>query len=74
MKHKSRISKNKSWIKIFIDNIYILKDGRVLDFGNIYAISFDMKYKSSNYNWEGKKILYIINENGQWKILAEESL
>ncbi len=72
--HKSRVSKNKEWIKIYIKNIYISKDGRVLDFGNIYAVSFDMEYRSNNYNWEGKKILYLIKENGKWKILAEESL
>lgn len=72
--HKKRVSKNKKWIKIFIENIYISKDGRVLNFGNIYAISFDMEYKSNNYNWKGKKVLYIIRENKKWKILAEESL
>ena len=73
-KHKKNVSKYKKWIKIYLKNIYISKDGRVLDFGNIYVVSFDMEYKSNNYNWKGKKILYITRENGKWKILAEESL
>ena len=72
--HKINVSKYKKWIKIYIKDINIAKDGRVLDFGNIYTVSFFMEYNSNNYNWKGRKILYLINENGQWKILAEENL
>ncbi|WP_457623115.1 L,D-transpeptidase family protein [Persephonella sp.] len=74
IKYKTRISKQKDWIKISIKNLSILKDGRMLDFGNIYVAVFDMDYRSNNYNFKGKKILYIIREKGKWKILAEETL
>jgi len=74
MRYKRRISKLKDWIKIDIKNLSILKDGRMLDFGNIYVATFDMNYRSNNYNFKGKKILYIIREEGKWKILAEETL
>ena len=73
-KHKINVSKYKKWIKIYIKDVNIAKDGRVLDFGNLYTVSFFMEYNSNNYNWKGRKILYLINENGQWKILAEENL
>ncbi len=74
IKHKKAVSKRKKWIKIYVNDIYIAKDGRVLNFGNIYSVSFSMEYKSNNYNWKGKKVIYIIKEEGKWKILAEESL
>jgi len=74
IKYKKRISQNKKWIDIKIKNLYLTKDGRILDYGHIYVASFDMYYNSNNYKWNGKKILYIIKENGKWKILAEEDL
>ena len=72
--YKKLVSQGKRWIKITLKNLYLTKDGRVLDYGHIYVASFDMDYKSNNYKWSGKKVLYIIKENGKWKILAEESL
>jgi len=72
--YKRRVTQNKKWIKIDMDDIFILKDGRVLDFGNIYVARFKMDYRSNNYNWSGVKLLYIIKDDSGWKILAEESL
>ncbi|HIC86863.1 MAG TPA: hypothetical protein EYP03_01190 [Aquificae bacterium] len=75
-KYKLRITRKKTWIKISLDDIQILKDGRFNLFGykNIYAISFLQHYRSNNYNSTDRKVLYIVNENGKWKILAEEIL
>jgi murein L,D-transpeptidase YafK len=72
--HKKNVAKGKKYIDISISNLYISKDGRVLDFGNVYVASFEMEYNSNNYKWKGKKVLYIIKEEEKWKILAEESL
>ncbi len=72
--YKKKITKGKKWIKIKIANVSISKDGRLLKFGKLYLITFDMNYKSNNYRWKGRKLLYIINEGGKWKILGEESL
>ncbi|WP_457642061.1 L,D-transpeptidase family protein [Persephonella sp.] len=74
MKYKRRISKRKKWIEIDISDLKLLKDGRMLNFGNIYVATFDMDYRSNNYKYKGRKILYIVKENGKWKILAEETL
>ncbi|BCD59864.1 MULTISPECIES: murein L,D-transpeptidase family protein [unclassified Nitratiruptor] len=72
--YKKQVAQGKKWIKLTLKNLYVTKDGRVLDYGHIYVASFDMDYRSNNYKWHGKKILYIIKENGKWKILAEENL
>lgn len=72
--YKKRVAQGKKWIRIQLSNLYITKDGRVLDYGHIYVASFDVDYRSNNFTWHGKKILYIIKEDGQWKILAEENL
>jgi len=74
VRYKKRVTKRKKWIKISISNISILKDGRLLSFGNIYVASFHMRYASNNYKSKGHKLLYIIKEKGQWKILGEENL
>jgi len=73
-KYKRRITKRKKWIKIKISNLSIAKDGRLLKFGRLYLITFDMDYKSNNYNWKGRKLLYVTREGKGWKILGEESL
>ncbi len=74
MEYKKSVSSRKKWIKINLSDLYLLKDGRVLDYGRLYVAAFRMDYKSNNYDWKGRKVLYIIKDNGKWKILAEESL
>ena len=75
-RHKLRVTRRKTWIKVSLDDIQILKDGRFNLFGykNVYVISFLQHYMSNNYNSTDRKVLYVINENGKWKILAEEIL
>ncbi len=73
-RYKSRITKFKKWIKIKISDITAVKDGRVLNFGNLYVVRLKLNYSSNNYNSVSNKILYIINEGGRWKILGEENL
>ncbi|SNR72792.1 L,D-transpeptidase family protein [Desulfurobacterium atlanticum] len=72
--YKKRITEKKKWIKIKISKLSIAKDGRLLKFGRLYLITFDMDYRSNNYNWKGRKLLYITKEGKEWKILGEESL
>ena len=72
--YKKRVTSRKKWIKIDTSGISISKDGRLLEFGNIYVVSLDLSYKSNNFNSKGRKILYVIKEGKQWKILGEESL
>ncbi len=72
--YKRDVTSRKKWIKIKISNLTITKDGRILKFGRLYLISFNMDYFSNNYRWKGKKIIYVTKEEGKWKILGEESL
>ena len=73
IKYKTRITKYKKWIKLKVRDVFLSKDGRVLSFGNLYVASFYFEYRSNNYRARGQKLLYIIKENGRWKILAEET-
>ena len=50
MRYKKRVTKKKKWIKIRISNLAAIKDGRVLEFGNLYAVRMILDYKSNNYN------------------------
>ena len=74
IRYKRSVAQAKKWIKIKMKNLYLTKDGRVLDYGHIYVAIMDMEYDSNNYHWQGKKILYIIKDKNRWKILAEENL
>ncbi len=73
-KYKKRITKAKKWIKIKISNIVAGKDGRILEFGNLYVVNLDLDYRSNNFKSKGRKLLYIIKEGKSWKILGEENL
>jgi murein L,D-transpeptidase YafK len=72
--YKKRVTKQKRWIRIKLKNISISKDGRLLSFGNLYVAAFDLEYNSNNFSSKGKKLLYIVREGKQWKILGEENL
>ncbi|MEO2068834.1 MAG: L,D-transpeptidase family protein, partial [Desulfurobacteriaceae bacterium] len=74
VRYKKRITRQKKWIRIKLRNISISKDGRLLKFGNLYVAAFDLEYSSNNFTSKGRKLLYIIKEGKQWKILGEESL
>ncbi len=74
IRYKTRITKFKKWIKIKIDDITAVKDGRILNFGNLYVVRLKLNYSSNNYSSVSNKVLYIINEGGKWKILGEENL
>jgi len=72
--YKRRITKFKKWIKINLSDITAAKDGRLLEFGNLYVVRLKVNYSSNNFNSVSNKILYVIKEDGEWKILGEENL
>ena len=74
VRYKTRITKYKKWIRIKLSDITATKDGRLLQFGNIYVVSFKLDYRSNNFSSKGRKLLYVIKEGQQWKILGEENL
>jgi murein L,D-transpeptidase YafK len=74
VEHKRRVTKYKRWIKIDISDLCAAKDGRLLQFGNLYVVRMILSYRSNNYSSITNKVLYIIKEGGEWKILGEENL
>jgi murein L,D-transpeptidase YafK len=74
IRHKERVTKKKKWIRIKLSDLTIIKDGRILKFGNLYVVRVKVKYRSNNYSSDTNKILYVIKRKGKWKILAEENL
>ena len=73
-RYKKRVTRYKKWIKIDISDVSIVKDGRLLEFGNLYAIRMNLHYRSNNHVSKVNKLLYVIREDGKWRILAEENL
>jgi murein L,D-transpeptidase YafK len=74
VKYKRRVTKSKTWIRIKLADITAAKDGRLLQFGNIYVVRFRLSYASNNFKSRNTKLLYIVKEGNQWKIIGEENL
>jgi murein L,D-transpeptidase YafK len=72
--YKTRITKRKTWIKVKLSDLTAAKDGRLLEFGNLYVVRVKVHYSSNNFNSISNKLLYIIKEGRQWKIIGEENL
>ena len=68
------MTREKRWIKIDISGLYLVKDGKVMKLGNLYVASFKLHYRSNNFSSDARKVLYIIKENGKWRILGEGNL
>ncbi|WP_457679609.1 L,D-transpeptidase family protein [Thermovibrio sp.] len=74
VKYKERITKYKRWIRIEISDVTAVKDGRIVDAGNLFVVRLKLNYASNNFKSVSNKILYIIKEGQEWKIIGEENL
>ncbi len=74
MRYKRRITRAKKFIKVSLKDIKIIKDYRSFPFGFIYVVTFKQSYLSNNFSSKDMKVLYLIREEGSWKILGEEAL
>lgn len=65
--HKKRVNNSKTFIDISLDdlNIFTYPDT------DLMVVSFNQRYKSSNYNGAGAKRQYWQKEAGAWKIAYE---
>ncbi len=63
--------KNK---KYMFTNLSILKYGRIMLFGDIFVIAFNFEYFSDKRNIRKKKILYVKEEDGKFRIIGEENI
>jgi len=67
--HKMRVNRYKKFIKLEIEPKSFLlsqKDG-----GKIAVIRINQGYRSDNFNHYTRKLLYLTEEQGQWKIVGD---
>jgi len=70
--HKERVNQSKRFIKLHIESKSFLlspKDG-----GQIAVLRINQDYASDNFKSYTKKILYLKEEQGQWKIIGDVAL
>jgi murein L,D-transpeptidase YafK len=66
--HKRRVSAGKSWIKIEIDKLSVLRDPGAKE---LVSVTFDQDYRSSNLSQRTRKRQYWAREGANWKIVYE---
>jgi murein L,D-transpeptidase YafK len=66
--HKRLVNSAKSWIKVKVSNISVLRDPGKEE---LVLVSFDQEYRSSNLSNTVKKRQYWIHEDGRWRIVYE---
>lgn len=67
--HKERVNQSKKFIRLHLeDKAFLLsqKDG-----GQIAVLRIDQNYSSDNFKSYSRKILYLKEEQGGWKIIAD---
>jgi murein L,D-transpeptidase YafK len=67
-RHKRQVNSVKSWIKVKVSNLSMLRDPGKED---LVLVSFDQEYRSSNLSSTVKKRQYWIHEDGRWRIVYE---
>jgi murein L,D-transpeptidase YafK len=70
--HKERVNQSKRFIKLHIEGKSFLlsqKDG-----GSIAVVRINQDYASDNFKSYTRKILYLREEQGQWKIIGDIAL
>jgi murein L,D-transpeptidase YafK len=70
--HKERVNRSKRFIKLQIEDKAILlsqKDG-----GQIAVVRLNQDYSSDNFKSHSRKILYLKEEQGKWKIIGDVAL
>jgi len=70
-KYKKNIFKKRERKKIFITNINISPYPNSYD-NKLFLVIFDEEYKTSSFNWKGKKKLFIKLINRKMKIVIEK--
>lgn len=65
---KRRVNQGKTWIKVALSRVSIFEyPGQK----NMYMVSFEQDYRSNNLDNVMHKRQYWVNQNGNWKIVAE---
>lgn len=66
--HKRRVSQVKSWIKVGLSNLSILRSPGV---ENMMVLTFNQDYRSNSLSQQTRKRQYWLRESGAWKIVYE---
>jgi murein L,D-transpeptidase YafK len=69
--HKTRVNRYKKFIKLEIEPKSFLLSQK--DHGKIVVIRMNQSYRSDNFNHYTRKLLYLNEEQGQWKIVGDVS-
>mgnify|MGYP001043965653 CR=1 FL=1 len=70
--HKERVNKSKKFIKLQIESKSFFisqKDGR-----GIAVLRINQDYSSDNFKSHTRKVLYLKEEQGKWKIIGDVAL
>lgn len=67
-KYKRRVNANKTFIKVALSDISIFQYPNE---SNLYEVHFNQAYQSSNFNNQSDKVLYLKQQNQQWRIVGE---
>jgi len=70
--HKERVNQSKRFIKLQIESKSFLLSQK--DNGQIAVLRIDQDYVSDNFKSRTRKILYLREERGQWKIIGDVAL
>ncbi len=66
LEHKNRLKEQYKFVKIELGSAHIFNQK------NQYVLRFVQNYESDGHKDRGIKTLYVVNENGEFKILREE--
>ncbi|SHI59383.1 Murein L,D-transpeptidase YafK [Malonomonas rubra DSM 5091] len=70
-RYKRQVFAGKTFQKIDLSDISLLGYPKVADAKPMVVANFRQGYRSNNYNGEMRKRLYMIKDQGRWKVLYE---
>ncbi len=70
-RHKKMVFAGKKFQKIDLSEISLLAYPQVGDGKQMVVANFVQHYRSNNYNGDMRKRLYMVKEQGRWKVLYE---
>lgn len=70
---KARINRRKTFIEIEMEDISLFLYPELENGKEVALATFNQVYRSSNFNSDSFKFVYLVKENGHWKIITEGS-
>ncbi len=69
--YKKRVFGGKQFQKIDLEDVSLLAYPRIVDARPMVVATFVQRYRSNNFNGNMRKRLYMVKEQGRWKVLYE---